>query len=179
MKNLLFLDLELNQPSNKIIQIGWVITDRALNALYASCLTINCEEAIDPFITNLTGITQGNVNTGLPLNLAYEQLRSSVAQFPGTFRNPVTWGGGDSELLRTQLGLDVEDPNWLFGRRWIDAKTLFISWRLANGRHPSGSLSKALKNFGMEFVGTPHNALDDAYNTMLIYKRLLETFKNV
>ena len=93
------------------------------------------------------------------------------------FRNPLTWGGGDSLSLRTALGLD--DEKFLFGRRWIDAKTLFVSYCFANNLTHASGLAKSLRRMGLNFQGRKHNALDDACNTFIIYKKLLEKMKTI
>jgi len=88
--------------------------------------------------------------------------------------NPITWGGGDTETLREQLQLDREQ--WLFGRRWLDAKTLFVAWRMAQGRELQGGLGRSMTKLGLAFEGRQHNAIDDAENTFRIYRALLFEF---
>lgn len=176
IRNLMSIDLEMNQPSNSIIQVGVSIGDLETGAiLHTSAINVYQPEEISDFIIGLTGITQEEVNAALSLTAAYAELVSLHKQFD-CFMNPVTWGGGDSELLRKQLGL--EDDKWIFGRRWIDAKTLFISRCIARNEGIQSGLAKSLTRVGLKFVGSKHNAGDDAMNTMRMYFKMLEEFRN-
>ncbi len=124
--NILSLDMEYNQPTESIIQVGIAIGNLASgNILHTDSWYIYQEEIISDYITKLTGITQSNIdNDGVALLTVYNKLKELHAQYK-CFRNALTWGGGDSEDLRVSLNIDKEE--FLFGRRWIDAKTLFVS----------------------------------------------------
>jgi inhibitor of KinA sporulation pathway (predicted exonuclease) len=169
------LDLEMNQPSGTIIQVGIAVGNLESGEIIESiCWDIKTQEQISKFIQDLTGITQGAVENGEELYYVYQVLKNRHLMY-GCFRNCLTWGGGDSETLRTQLGLD--DEAFLFGRRWIDAKTLFISRCFSLGlKHQSG-LAKAMSRLGLQFKGRKHNAMDDAINTFYIYHKLIQDFK--
>jgi inhibitor of KinA sporulation pathway (predicted exonuclease) len=177
MKELLVaLDLELNQPSNRIIQIGAVVGNiRTGRVLARFDSKVNPYETLDPRIIKLTGIKQQDVDNAPNLASAYEALRAWLLPYQAErVLNPITWGGGDSDMLREQLGLDNE--SWLFGRRWIDAKTIFVAWRMAQGHEHQGGLAKSMTKLGLAFDGRKHNALHDAENTFLIYRALLKEF---
>jgi len=170
-KNFMSIDLELNQPSNTIIQVGVVVGN--LNSgeiLREFSSNILVSEEIAEEITQLTHITQKDVDEGNSLEKVYRYLRF-LHKYYDCFRNPITWGGGDSECLRKELKLDEED--FVFGRRWIDAKTLFISRCLARGERTQSGLAKAMVRMGMKFEGRKHCAVDDARNTFYIYRALL------
>lgn len=182
------IDLEMNQPSGKIIQIGAVVGNIKTGEILDSLSVIvnpheqlgTCND-IETTITELTGITQEQVDAGVELEEAYLVLRDFHKKH-GSFINPITWGGGDAEEVRQQLESEFsaegkELPAWCFGRRWIDAKTLFVSWRFAHGQPIKSGLAKAMLKVGLRFQGRKHNALDDAKNTFIMYKRLLELFK--
>ena len=129
-------------------------------------------------ITELTGITQEQVDNGSYLSYAYEILKTMHIKH-GSFINPITWGGGDSEHLKKELFKysDLEESDWCFGRRWIDAKTLFVSWRLANNLPIQGGLAKSMTKLGLKFNGRKHDALADAENTFKIYRAMLSLLK--
>ena len=169
------LDLEMNQPSGKIISVGAVVgnitTGEILESLH---VFVNPNETLAPCIIKLTGINQEDVDGASTLLEAYEQLKAMHLKHEA-FINPITWGGGDSETLKEQLPLGTE---WIFGRRWIDAKTLFISWRIANGQPNQSGLSRSMVKLGLAFEGRKHNAKDDAKNTWIIYCKLLQLLKN-
>ena len=173
--NIMSLDLEMNQPSESIIQIGCVVGNLASGEILEEYSQhIKIDETIAPFIIKLTGITQENVNNGITLEEAYTQLQALHTKYE-CFRNAICWGGGDSSELRKQLKLD--DDIFLFGRRWIDVKTVYISYRWASNLSHQAGLAKALLKIGMTFEGKKHNACDDARNTFYIYRELLEHFK--
>lgn len=172
------LDLELAQPSNKIISIGAVIGNiRTGEILEEFHEFVNPNEQLSPFIMELTKIKQSDVDAGLTLEDAYSKLKALQKKHK-SFVNPITWGGGDSQFMQQQL----KDRNpafegWCFGRRWIDVKTLYVSYRLANGEQVQGGLSKAMTKFGLAFKGQKHNAKDDSLNTFIFYHTLLQLLK--
>lgn len=167
------LDLEMNQPSGKICQIGAVIGDSTTGEIEQRLrIYVNPGEPIAPYITDLCGITQEQIDSnGISLQDAYIQLRDWHLKH-SEFMNPITWGGADSEELRQQLN-NPED-SWCFGRRWIDAKTLVVSQMIAKeNKVYSGGLASAMKRFGLKFQGRKHDAQDDAENTFKIYHHML------
>lgn len=168
------LDLEMNQPSKKIIQIGACVGNISTGQIFEKLsVFVNPEEHINPAITTLTKITQEDVNSGFTLEEAYRKLQKMHENY-GAFVNAITWGGGDSQELFNQL--QIENPHfegWCFGRRWIDAKTLFVSWRFANGQTIQGGLARSMTKVGLKFEGQKHNATDDAINTFKMYTKML------
>jgi inhibitor of KinA sporulation pathway (predicted exonuclease) len=177
--NLLAVDLELNQPSQSIIQIGAVVGNLASGKILEEYSAyINCGEVLDPFIINLTGIKQENVDNGISLFTAYDQLKELHIKHDCRNRGCVlTWGIGDMACLRNALHLDEE--SFYFGRRFIDVKTVFISYQWANDLKHQAGLAKALTKLNMQFDGRKHDGQADAKNTFLIYAELLRRFKNV
>ena len=179
MKNLLVaLDLEMNQPSGSIIQIGAVMGNVETGEILSSFETkVNAREELSPAIIALTKIKQAEVDRAPPLIDAYRDLSLWLAGYAEhRVLNPVTWGGGDTETLRVQLGLELE--SWAFGRRWVDAKTLYVAWRMAQGKEIAGGLAKSMTKLGLAFDGQKHNARDDAKNTFRMYRALLQQFQN-
>ena len=168
------LDLEMNQPSGKIIQIGAVVGDTNTGEITQRLrIYVNPAEPIAQSMTELCGITQAQVDAeGVDLDTAYTQLKDWHRKH-SDFMNPVTWGGGDSQLIYDQAGQATKD-DWCFGRRWIDAKTLYVSRTIArDDRVFSGGLSGSMKQLGLKFQGRKHDALDDAENTFKIYHHML------
>jgi inhibitor of KinA sporulation pathway (predicted exonuclease) len=166
---LLCLDLELNQPSGKIIQIGAVVGD-TLNGdiLDRYRAYVDPKEPLQEFIIGLTGITEDDIkNKGTELVTAYEGLKSLHMRYD-CFMNPITWGGGDSQTLLDQLPEDNR-VQWPFGRRWLDAKTVHVTKMVSQGKILSGGLSSSMKYYNLKFQGRKHDALDDAENTWRIY----------
>lgn len=178
---LLSLDLEMNQPSGRIIQIGAVagnvVTGEILGTYNA---LVNPEEEVTEFIEKLTSISNSHIaERGLTLLAAYQGL-CAFAKEHNCEMNPLTWGGGDSLEIREQLERPVTalggvfvPETWPFGRRWIDAKTVYQSLRRAHGLPLQAGLASALGKCGMAFKGRKHYAPDDALNTFYIYRWLL------
>ena len=181
------LDLEMNQPSNRIIQIGAAIgTYKDGDPIETFSAFINPFEVLDPRIIELTGITQDQVNNqGVNLGQGFDLLLTFMKD-KGVFINPVTWGGADGAELEKQLvsypispcGMcwGREPTQSIFGHRWLDAKTLYAAYRIANGRQPSGGLSRAMTHLGLAFKGRKHNAMDDAYNTLVMFRKMVSFY---
>jgi inhibitor of KinA sporulation pathway (predicted exonuclease) len=83
---------------------------------------------------------------------------------------------GKDEMQGSIPWCGLNRERWLFGRRWLDAKTLFVAWRMAQGRELHGGLGRSMTKLGLAFEGRQHNAIDDAENTFRIYRALLFEF---
>lgn len=171
------LDLEMNQPSGKIIQIGLCFGDIQTGEIkYSRRHYIKSGEEITEYIENLTGVTNEMIDDmGIPLEIAYKDIIDEYAKHR-PFMNPLTWGGGDSVELREQLGIG-KDQYFVFGRRWIDVKTVYQAYRHSRGESPRSGLAKSMIRLGLKFDGRKHDALDDAINTFRVYCELLRRFR--
>jgi len=172
------LDLELNQPSGKIIQIGAVIGDTQTGEITQRLrVYVDPQEALSEFIIQLTGITEADIKEkGVTLKEAYLQLKDFHLRH-SSFINPLTWGGGDSQEVFDQLTSE-DRVDWPFGRRWVDAKTLYVSECIARGLPVQGGLSKVMTKYNMKFNGRKHDAQDDAENTFRLYHEMLVRIRN-
>ncbi|HEY1890024.1 MAG TPA: 3'-5' exonuclease [Steroidobacteraceae bacterium] len=171
------LDLEFNQPSGRIIQIGAVLGRVSTGEVISLFETkVNPGEPLSDMIAALTGIDADELDAAPDIFTAGRNLAIWLRQWDSVRQlNPLTWGGGDTQVLRTELG--VNDERWLFGRRWIDVKTLYGAWRTAQGKEGAGALAKSMERLGMTFVGRPHNALHDSLNTFTTFRALLAEFR--
>lgn len=203
------LDLEMNtDDAREIIQIGACVGDIRTNIIFEklSCI-IKIKNKLHNFdehgkcdITKLTGITQKDVDNGISIFEAYKKVSELHNKVYNTindesykpFRNPLTWGGGDSlelleELNRKRSLVDkilknnfIDDDLYCFGRRWIDVKTLFLNHQLVKGETTmQGGLSRSLIKVGLQFKGRKHNALDDAINTFYMRSRLFNLERKI
>ena len=170
----LALDLELNQPSGKIIQVGVAIgsaQDRR-DQYITKKWYISPEEPLDQFIIDLTGITESDLSK---YRVSHETVARELGELikeHNCFVNPVTWGGGDSvELLAEFSNRCVDFPH--FGRRWIDTKTFYTLLMFAKNKKPSGGLASAMGAFKLHFKGTAHRADVDAANTLALFHHLV------
>ncbi|NXC57424.1 ERI2 exoribonuclease, partial [Aleadryas rufinucha] len=142
---------------------------------------------LSEFCTGLTGITQNQVDEGVPLSICLSQflkwiqkiqkekkiIFSTVSQCNSTSEAKacafVTWTDWDLgvclhyECKRKQL----RKPDLL--NSWIDLKA---TYRAFYNRKPKG-LKGALQDLGIAFKGREHSGLDDSRNTARLAWRLI------
>lgn len=165
------LDLELNQPSQKIIEIGAVALDvKSGEILDEFHRFVNPEEPLDSYIKSLTGITQAQVDAGMGIKLALEQLGC-------WFYSKTVGAWGDDAFIVNQQARDLELMDWPRGLRCYDLLPMADVLRCAIPNAGGGGLSKTLETFGIPFEGRPHRALDDAKNTAFLVNRLVSMVK--
>lgn len=191
-ENYLSLDLEMNQPTDTIIQIGAVVGNIYTGEIleeYSQVVYTDEKLCTDPEICDipkLTGITDERIlKEGIPLGKAYEQLRD-LHKKHNCMRNPIVWGGGDTKCLKEQVQKfygrrfsagygDNDGEMFCFGHRWFDAKTLMQTVLLKHRQRIQGGLARSMLKVGLKFEGKKHDAMYDALNTFRIYCKLLET----
>lgn len=169
----LALDLEFNQPSQKIIQVGIAIGGLHESAILTRSWLVSPDEPISPYITQLTGIDDAQIAAGAaPPSQIAADLAELIDSYPDMATNPVVWGEGDApRLLGFFEGLRIPFPH--FGRRSIDVKTIWSFKRLADDRSPRGGLRGAMGSYKLPFLGEPHRADVDAANTLRFFLALL------
>ncbi|NXS52273.1 ERI2 exoribonuclease, partial [Brachypteracias leptosomus] len=140
---------------------------------------------LSDFCTELTGITQNQVDEGVPLNICLSQFLKWIQKIQkekkiifstDTPSNSevkactfVTWTDWDLgvclqyECKRKQL----RKPDIL--NSWIDLKA---TYRAFYNRKPKG-LNGALQDLGIAFAGREHSGLDDSRNTAHLAWRLI------
>lgn len=166
--NFIALDLEMNQPSQKVIQVGVAIGNVLEGVISTHSWFVDPDEPIDEFITQLTGIDDEKIlQSSVSLSEVASELGGLIVKH-SCFVNPVQWGGGDAKKLLSEFKLAGADFRY-FGRRELDVKTVCGYLAMVEGRKPSGGLKSYLGKYGMEFRGTPHNAEDDAKNTLELW----------
>ena len=176
------LDLELNNaqdnstPNPKIIQVGVAIGSWdhfSGDAIITKKWYLNPNEPIYPFITELTGITDEDVQTK---SVSHAQLAEELyvlCQEHHVYKNFITWGQGDYAELKAEF--DARNIPFKFGgHRIIDVKTFYTLHMLAKNKMPNGGLSSGLNEFKLKFQGTPHRADEDALNTLRLFFAIIE-----
>lgn len=164
------LDLEFNQPSKKIIQIGYCIGNLKTSAVVEVAEdNIRVDEPINPMITELTGVTDEDCKSGVDIYWALGKLlgRHRVCK---SQRSLWTWGGGDTMALM----LATKDVKWPFAKRYTDVKTLYFFHALKHNLPIKGGLKASMASLGLQFDGDQHRAANDAVNT---FKMACKLFK--
>ena len=178
IKNFIALDLELNQPSGKIIEIGIAIGNPTDGIVKNTHWYVDPGESIDESIVELTGIDDSIIDIeATPVSFIVQDLTTIFESYQ-PFPNPVQWGGSDADILRKEFLLQGIDCK-LFGRREIDVKTIYSFLQISRGRSITGGLKGCMERYGMKFFGGPHRALDDARNTLEFYFKLLRRQQNM
>lgn len=153
-------DLEMNQPSNSIIQIGACQLDvksGKVGSHFSRFINLG-DERLDPRIIELTGISQEQVDDGVTLSAALFDFWNWVGS-----RNLAAWGGDVDLLMDASDAIDLTVPDHLV---LLDLKAMGSVMRCAFPASRSrGGLLDTMHLFGLEFEGRHHNALDDAINT--------------
>jgi len=183
-ENFFALDLELNNKKDgtvpKIIEVGIAIGNpQDPENIHPFNWYLDPQEPITEEIEKLTGITDVVIKaSSVPHEICANEL-GDLIKVNNCFCNPITWGQGDAEELKTEFrDRDIHFP--FFGRRILDVKTIYVFNQIVKGRTKSGGLKKSMASYGLDFVGTPHRASIDALNTLRFFFHLLkrqETFE--
>lgn len=178
--NVLALDLEMNQPSRKIIEIGVAVGNAQTLEIYdRKSFLVNPLEELNPEIIKLCRISQNMVDTAPVLLESYKAMVEWVSTF-NVHPMPVVWGSGDVPTLGDQMIQQYKgEYNWIFGRTEMNVKNIVQAHRMALGFNTQGGLAKSLKKYDINFNGTKHRAHDDAYNTLVIYFEFLKRMKTL
>lgn len=176
------LDLEFNQPSGKIIELGYTIGNIYTGEILLNKgLIVNCNENLSEYIIKLTSITQNDVANGSTLSQAYEEFLKDCEKF-NCHRQPIVWGSGDVRALKQQI-YEIEssilERNWKFGFTEMNVKNIVQAFLLSKKMKSQGGLAKSLIKFGLKFKGVKHRAKDDSANTFLLYVELLRRLEKL
>ncbi len=156
---IIIVDLELNQPSKKIIQIGATCIDVRNGSLCGNFNTfVNPEEELSPFIMDLCGISQKDVDSG-------DKLPNALMDFwdwteKSGCRNLAAWGSDVYWMTTSSAAHEVKYPHKL---KSLNIKEMSTVMRTALPATKSrGGLKSTMEAFGLIFEGKQHDALNDA-----------------
>ena len=155
----------------EIIEIGVCALDIATGSRMGkrSILVRPEYSAVSRFCTQLTTLTQAQVEQGVTLAEAVETLRD-------TYRPAErTWASfGDFDRILLQRECEQRGVSYPFGRTHLNVKNLFaISLNLPN----EVGLDRAIAMCGLELEGTHHRGDDDAWNIAAVLATVLERMK--
>lgn len=151
----------------EVIQIGAVKLDEQLNIIGSYRIIVKPKffKSIQRHVMRLTGITQTMLDHGTPLPEAIERFH----RWCGEDFAFLTWGPDDIPMLEDNLRAHKIDGAWL--HRTYDLQLIF-SRQTEDGAKRQRSLEYAMEHFGIEQNLPAHDALNDAYFTALVAKRL-------
>ena len=97
----------------------------------------------------------------------FEHVCNKIVKDYGSKHRVMASFGRDNEMFAREC--EIKGTDYPFGQH-IDISTLFH----LKCKHSGGvGLELALKMIGTEFVGTPHDAAEDAYNAAELLKHVL------
>jgi inhibitor of KinA sporulation pathway (predicted exonuclease) len=161
------VDLEATCAENaptfdmETIEIGacWIAADGSVLDRFQSFVRPIVNPQLTPFCTQLTGITQADVDAAPLFPAAADALRAFVAKHQQASSVWMSWGAYDrKQFERDSARHGVAAPIALPHQ---NAKRLFAKARRIG---KEVGMAKACELVGLTLAGTHHRALDDALN---------------
>ena len=150
----------------EVIQIGAVKLDKKMNICGSYQIIVRPKyfKKLHKHVSELTGITQEQMDMGTPLEDAAERFR----QFCGEDYVFLTWGPDDIPMLKENLNAGGINGDWI--------GEVYDLQRIFNTRTDGLSKQRSLE-YAMDYFEIPqnlpaHDALNDAYFTALVAQRL-------
>jgi inhibitor of KinA sporulation pathway (predicted exonuclease) len=148
---------------SEIIEIGLARVDLGtLERIDKRAILVRPQQSkVSPFCTELTSLTQEEVDSGVMLTEALNVLRT---EYDSENRIFVSWGDYD----RNQFHRNCQDfgLRYPFGPTHLNIKTLFS---IANGIKQELGLDEAMKRLGLKLEGRHHRGVDDAWNIAQVF----------
>lgn len=175
--NYIIFDMEWNQSSadnvkvpelshGEIIQIGFMVLNEQLEILHSEKLNIKpvCYTVMNKYVCALTGISQKDIDCGI-------SFEGAVRRMAGFFKEEtaiITWGDDDLPVLNENLKFhnisDIKLPPHYNLQRIFSMQTGSVARQTG--------LKTAIEHFSIETDVQAHDALNDAYMTLLVARRL-------
>jgi inhibitor of KinA sporulation pathway (predicted exonuclease) len=143
---------------NEIIEIGLTVVDMDARERIGKhrILVRSARSTVSPFCTELTGLTQAEVDTGVTFA---EACRLLATEYDAGSRPWASWGDYDRKQFRSQCAASgVEYP---FNREHTNAKQVFSEAYQLRKRQ---GMASALRIAGLPLEGRHHCGADDAWN---------------
>ena len=174
-KKFLVIDLEatcwedssFQQDNSEIIEIGVALIDFAKRTVVdkAQYLIKPKKSKVSEYCTNLTGITQEKLDKdGIDLMRASKLIRK---RFSPTH---ISWGGWGDDYSMLKKECEDKKAVFPFNENYNDLGFLY-SLKKSDGK--KWNLKKALIEEGLEFKGSAHSGVDDAFNTARLFIKFL------
>ncbi|MFI6638670.1 exonuclease domain-containing protein [Streptomyces sp. NPDC050504] len=143
---------------HEIIEIGLCVVDLAAGERLARhrILVRPARSAVSGFCTELTGLTQSEVDTGV----SFAEACAILAREHRAGRWPwASWGDYDRKQFTAQCGRG--GPPYPFSGRHTNAKAAFTE---SYGLRKRPGMAQALRVAGLPLEGRHHSGVDDAWN---------------
>jgi inhibitor of KinA sporulation pathway (predicted exonuclease) len=156
----------------EIIEIGVCVLDVTTGQRVGrqSILVKPEHSEVSSFCTDLTTLTQSQVNGGVTFEHACRILRR---KFRARDRTWASYGDYDRRLFEKQC--QAQDITYPFGSTHINIKNLVA---LFHGLPREVGMLQAMALWDLPVEGTHHRGVDDAWNTGLLLSRLLWPHRN-
>ena len=150
----------------EVIQIGAVKMDKSLRICgsYQIIVKPRYYKKLHKHVSELTGITQEQMDVGTPLIVAAESFK----KWCGEDFAFLTWGPDDIPMLKENFHVNDIDFDWL--NVTYDLQQIFS--RQTDGEAKQRSLEFAMDHFKIPMNLPAHDALNDAYFTALVAQKL-------
>ena len=150
----------------EVIQIGAVKLDSRMNICGSYQIIVKPQyfKKLHRHVSELTGITQEQMDEGTPLPEAAERFK----RWCGKDFVFLTWGPDDIPMLKENFNVHDIPSGWL--DKVYDLQVIFN--RQTEDSAKQRSLEYAMEHFGLEQHLPAHDALNDAYFTALVAKAL-------
>ncbi|WP_370950022.1 exonuclease domain-containing protein [Amycolatopsis sp. cg5] len=154
---------------NEIIEIGLTTVDLAARERVAKhrILVRPRRSEVSDFCTELTGLTQAEVDSGVEFAEACKIL---AAEHQAGARAWASWGDYDRHQFTRQC--QATRTAYPFGAKHINAKAAFTT---ARGLKKRPGMAQALNLAGLKLEGRHHSGADDAWNIAALVLELAET----
>ncbi|MBR5144162.1 MAG: exonuclease domain-containing protein [Clostridia bacterium] len=150
----------------EVIQIGAVKMDSRMNICGSYQIIVKPQhfKKLHRHVSELTGITQEQMDMGTPLPIAAERFK----KWCGKDFCFLTWGPDDIPMLKENFNVHDIPSGWL--DKVYDLQVIFS--RQTDDTSKQRSLEYAMDYFGLEQHLPAHDALNDAYFTALVAREL-------
>lgn len=162
----------------EVIQIGAVKMDSKMNICGSYQIIVKPQhfKKLHRHVSELTGITQEQMDMGTPLPVAAERFK----KWCGKDFCFLTWGPDDIPMLKENFNVHDIPSGWL--DKVYDLQVIFN--RHTDDSSKQRSLEYAMDYFGLEQHLPAHDALNDAYFTALVARELnvpegVKTYSNI
>ncbi len=176
MKYIIF-DLEWNQPSTKkektdslahgeIIQLGFIVLDQSLEIVFKDNIVIKpvCYTNMNKYVSALTGLDQTDIDNGI----CFKESFGRMTEYFDNDTVMITWGDDDIPILKDNLKFHnithITLPKHYNLQRIFSAQT--------KAENAQTGLKTAVEHFGIDIDIQAHDALNDAYMTVLVARKL-------